>query len=205
MFCPKCGSQLPDNAAFCGKCGNPVATGESRPTASTPQHQSKAVEAAGRMSSSTIGALVATIITVVCMFLPWVKDSNLKQLGSYGSYVGVNVQDSFSVFNVGDLFSVYGSYRDASIFATVMILIWAAVLIMLVVGAVLTVRDKKPAVLLIVGGLLAAVAAIAWCFMFMVVAQRPEISATAPAFLTIVLGIVVAIAGAAGRKSGTML
>ena len=26
MFCPKCGAQTPDNAAFCGSCGSPIAS-----------------------------------------------------------------------------------------------------------------------------------------------------------------------------------
>ena len=41
MYCPHCGSQLPDGAAFCGHCGKPVApqpvAGAAQPTASSPQ------------------------------------------------------------------------------------------------------------------------------------------------------------------------
>ncbi len=32
MFCDKCNRELPDNAAFCGYCGNAVVTGESQET-----------------------------------------------------------------------------------------------------------------------------------------------------------------------------
>lgn len=31
MFCPHCGSQLPDGAAFCGHCGKPIPVCEKRP------------------------------------------------------------------------------------------------------------------------------------------------------------------------------
>lgn len=41
MYCPHCGSQLPDGAAFCGHCGTPVApqpvAGAAQPNASVPQ------------------------------------------------------------------------------------------------------------------------------------------------------------------------
>ncbi len=37
MFCPKCGTQLPDDAGFCFKCGAKIGlvTGQAQPTAST--------------------------------------------------------------------------------------------------------------------------------------------------------------------------
>ena len=36
LYCPKCGAQLPDEAAFCMKCGTSVATGQTKqPAAST--------------------------------------------------------------------------------------------------------------------------------------------------------------------------
>ena len=41
MYCPHCGSQLPDGAAFCGHCGKPVApqpvADAAQPNASAPQ------------------------------------------------------------------------------------------------------------------------------------------------------------------------
>ena len=36
MFCSKCGKQLPDNCAFCGQCGTPVAKAPVQPIAQPP-------------------------------------------------------------------------------------------------------------------------------------------------------------------------
>jgi uncharacterized membrane protein/ribosomal protein L40E len=32
MFCPKCGTENPDSASFCQKCGEPLAPKEAKPT-----------------------------------------------------------------------------------------------------------------------------------------------------------------------------
>lgn len=47
MFCPKCGKEIPENAKFCGRCGNPIqmtakpAKQENSPKPPKPQKQDK--------------------------------------------------------------------------------------------------------------------------------------------------------------------
>ena len=36
MFCPKCGKQLPDRAAFCNQCGTPIARVQQPPVQQAP-------------------------------------------------------------------------------------------------------------------------------------------------------------------------
>lgn len=55
MYCPHCGSQLPDGAAFCGHCGKPVApqpvAGAAQPNASAPQPAPAPSPVAGQQSA----------------------------------------------------------------------------------------------------------------------------------------------------------
>lgn len=202
MFCPKCGNELSEDAAFCAKCGNQIG-GRARQGAANsvrPQAAASASSIVGAMSTQTIGALIAAIVAVVCMFLPWVHNSYLSQLGTYGSYVGANVKDSATVFGLADMMEQFGGSSAQPVYM-IITAVWVAVLALLVIGIIFSIRDKKPAILLIVGGAAAVVGALAWCWLFMVVAGGNEYTVTLPVWITLIAGIAVIVLSVMGRKA----
>ena len=41
MFCPKCGTEHPDDSQFCRKCGNTIGTASTTPTVAPPKPETK--------------------------------------------------------------------------------------------------------------------------------------------------------------------
>lgn len=83
MFCPQCGSQLPDGSAFCGKCGAqlgaapasaPVA-GARGPVAPVPAAP-KAPSAAGAFPPLRIAAILAAAVALLFALMPWFTTSS---------------------------------------------------------------------------------------------------------------------------------
>ncbi len=73
-FCPKCGSQVPDGAKFCGKCGHtmgPRPAGSASPVgtapAPTPAPQPAATSSVGSEGVKVIGILVAIVVAVALL------------------------------------------------------------------------------------------------------------------------------------------
>ena len=104
MFCPKCGSKLPDGAKFCGNCG--AAIGGSQPSTAattvpktevTSENVSGPKTAASHLDKNsktvqlnpaggvTVGGkhftnaqvivLVCAVLAIICALLPWVNTS----------------------------------------------------------------------------------------------------------------------------------
>lgn len=106
MFCPNCGSKVPDDARFCGNCGKEVGAPASVNTNVSASVGSTASDVAGtsnvarnttvasvagsaKLSSNAVGALIAGVIALICSFLPWFNSSSqLLDLGRAGSAVG---------------------------------------------------------------------------------------------------------------------
>lgn len=66
MFCPKCGSQIPDNASFCAKCGAQVQmTTQAAQSASVAAQSIPAPASKRGPSGKLIGAAVAVVAAVV--------------------------------------------------------------------------------------------------------------------------------------------
>lgn len=111
MFCKKCGSQIPDNSAFCPECGAAVNSGESsgKPdsTASVKTGKNKFV---GLIASCVAAA--AVIIVVICVFSGggWKKTANkFIHAIEHG-----DVDEFISLINEDVVDSVIENYYDSS-------------------------------------------------------------------------------------------
>lgn len=70
MFCPKCGSQVPDGSKFCPKCGGQFAAAAATPVApATPAP----VKATPSTDVFKIARIVAAAVVLVAFFLPIVS------------------------------------------------------------------------------------------------------------------------------------
>ena len=134
MFCPQCGSQLPDGSAFCGKCGAqlgaapasaPVA-GARGAVAQVPAAP-KAPSAAGAFPPLRIAAILAAAVALLFALMPWFTTSSAAVTASgYASggaeliagLTGADVslpefEESYSVFQFGELAATATTYLDA--------------------------------------------------------------------------------------------
>lgn len=78
MFCPKCGNDISDDAAFCGNCGNkiekPKAAGDAAaPSADAPKAASGApgasVSGGVQLDNKKIGLIVAVVVIAILVIL----------------------------------------------------------------------------------------------------------------------------------------
>ena len=71
MFCPKCGSEIAEGAAFCGKCGAPVGAqvGGAAPTKNAQGAEGAAVGGAPapKKNGAKIGAVAAVVVVLVVL------------------------------------------------------------------------------------------------------------------------------------------
>lgn len=111
MFCKKCGSQIPDNSAFCPECGAAVNSGEScgKPdsTASVKTGKNKFI---GLIASCVAAA--AVIIVVICVLSGggWKKTANkFIHAIEHG-----DVDECISLINEDVVDSVIENYYDSS-------------------------------------------------------------------------------------------
>lgn len=78
MFCPKCGSQVPDGSRFCPKCGSQFAAASTPQPAPQPATQASpyaepVVRAKPATDALKIGRIVAACVAIVAFFLPIVS------------------------------------------------------------------------------------------------------------------------------------
>lgn len=185
MFCPKCGNQLPDDASFCGHCGNKI---ENRPTIPKPSNSVVSTKAAGAtqsvaglqlsqfgVSGTQVLSVVFAIIAVIFGLMPWfITSDTLIYAGKAGSaissaltfntYSTANFDESYTFFGLGDFSSDLATYlsgtkRDSISAMDIAQILFALGLIMLVVGSILLIL-KRIKVVLIIGALLAIGVAI---------------------------------------------
>lgn len=77
MFCPKCGTQLPNEAKFCNKCGEAIPAGSNAGVGSSSS--STAVEAAlqGRIDVFKVASVILAALLCAAYFIPMVTASVL--------------------------------------------------------------------------------------------------------------------------------
>lgn len=109
MFCPKCGSQQPDNAKFCGVCGyqfNPTNTASSRPggvagTTPTPKPyvgqnfaSSIPVPNAVKNYGALIALVIAGIVLAIALLAPTVTSPLYSTSRAVARDQGADVSDT---------------------------------------------------------------------------------------------------------------
>lgn len=92
MFCPKCGSELPDGSAFCGKCGARLNAAQVAAVASGGAAVAAAKKGPnkvliGGVAGVVIVAIIAAIVVWVQFFAPYKIDENTFPNESLRSYV----------------------------------------------------------------------------------------------------------------------
>ncbi len=96
MFCPKCGSENPDNAKFCGSCGNSMTVVRDNvpPTVNNPaQNYANKPPVSKELK---IGIIIATLfIPFIGIIMGWIymTDMNIekKKVGKTWLYVGIGI------------------------------------------------------------------------------------------------------------------
>ena len=150
MFCPKCGSQIPDGSKFCPKCGNQFAATPTAASQPTPRPVPKAgprvavpVGATPATDVLKIGRIVAGAVAVLAFFLPIVS------IGASGFGVTASaMQMATGVKFLG------ASSSDPSNFLFLAVGVVALVLALL--------PDKKGGIGSIVGGAIVLVFVMLW-------------------------------------------
>ena len=81
MFCPKCGAQVPDDAAFCEKCGNGF---EGAPKAAPGNVRPAAAVSASilRTNGAGLAAAVLAVVAVIVSLMPWFDISSQMSMVS---------------------------------------------------------------------------------------------------------------------------
>ena len=130
MFCPKCGSQIPDGSAFCGKCGNKFKD-TSKPIETTGglkgASSSSGVDFALRGNKAGLNAVSLVVVAIIFTFIPWFDISSqmstiggaasgltngLSSLAGGSGSVGnsFEFQDSYAVWTLIGLADTFKSY-----------------------------------------------------------------------------------------------
>ncbi len=142
MFCPKCGSNLPDNAVFCNSCGNKLQNRVAPSAQPAPGSQAAPIPQATRIPQATPAAGVAAphrsaglkttpltiIVTVLALLslvftlLPWFETSSSLAVGTgavnqFTSALGASKSyafaDSYTVWSLIGLAGVFQDYVSA--------------------------------------------------------------------------------------------
>lgn len=197
MFCPKCGSSIPDTAQFCGSCGNPIQQRTANtpaanvPASSTPSLGALNTVSVGgsKISIMQIATVVLTVLTMIFALLPWFTPSKTvtsigsaaSQLGSWGSALtgkNINVpsfKDSYSAFDflsLGQTLDYYNASAGGSSVFGAFFGFWLLAMILLIVGLVLFLKKGKAVkACLILGAVILFLDAICWFFMSMPLAD----------------------------------
>ena len=141
MFCPKCGNQLPDGSAFCGKCGAKLGTSKgvtpavgvagsapSTPTAPNAASSRSAASAVAptKISPLAMAAAVLAAVAVVLSLLPWLEVDPMVSAasgyaGGFASLLGADegsfsFDESYAVWALPSFAGAFGDY--ASLYGT---------------------------------------------------------------------------------------
>ncbi len=166
-----------------------------------------------------IAARIATVLTVVLMFMPWLRVDVLEELQGYASLLGYDIpaKTSFTMLNVDavtstlDLISSSDSY---SALHAVFYGFWIAALVLAGAGLVLSFTGRKSTRMLVPGAIAATLVALLW---FVAItnlnahyaSQMTQLIGFDTQFFslpwavwaTAVMGIVTAVLGFAGKRS----
>lgn len=133
MYCPKCGNQNPDGAAFCSVCGAQFSAPAAAPSPMQSAAGAGAFATAGGASSLIksfspvqIVGIVAAVLALIFSLLPWVSINSTyvsgSQLASQGSNIVSNLtgqnytlpafDENYSVFGFPSLASTIDSYKS---------------------------------------------------------------------------------------------
>ena len=134
MYCPKCGVENDDEAAFCAKCGAPLdGSTESRER----YYERRATSVFSGTSSSAIpGLVIGAIVVFIGITLSLGRDIG-QMFGSWGSNFGDfmgNWGSNFGEYmgnwgeNMGRFFSEWGSGVGVSFGAMIAIIIGLAII-----------------------------------------------------------------------------
>lgn len=125
MFCSKCGTQIDDNAAFCGVCGNATGAANQAPASAPAGNTTPASPMAnGLVTIPKISGLIgigAAILMFIFMFLPWF---------SYGVKIfGTKYSESFSIFH-SDMFELSALLGLAKVLGIINIIVFVLYLVL---------------------------------------------------------------------------
>lgn len=135
MFCPKCGNQVPDGAAFCGQCGNKFENAPSAPTG-TPASAGTLKGTAGpsatpslKLTPVGIAAAIVAVVALIFSFMPWFEISSQMSMvsgaasgiasgvsslfgGSSTAGSSLSFEDSYAVWNLIGMADSFKEYAN---------------------------------------------------------------------------------------------
>ena len=104
MYCPKCGQQNPDEAQFCGNCGENLPTTASPSSSNTPRSTPSASTGSGGAVSNEMkwGVAIASVfipLIGIIMGAIYMADANVekKSAGRQWLFVGIGAGVSWCV------------------------------------------------------------------------------------------------------------
>lgn len=108
MQCVKCNADLPNNSAFCPKCGATVTAGQTQPLAAASAQDFGALFTnATNIWKENIGDLV--ILTLVFCLLVWIPIANIGFIAGYYRSI-LKVMRKQGKAEVGDLFNAWDCF-----------------------------------------------------------------------------------------------
>lgn len=94
MFCPKCGHRNPDEAKFCGRCGESTVAPVAAPLGADPS--GKAGESGAVSTGMKVGISIATVVIPligIVMGILYLRDANpqKKSAGRLWLWIGIGM------------------------------------------------------------------------------------------------------------------
>lgn len=103
MFCPKCGSQVPDGTRFCPSCGAKLSAAAPTPGAPATGPATTPVAGGGALPLARVVRLVAAAAMIVSFFLPLAGMSVLGHDFSFSAFQGAFGMEFMGSHFEGDL------------------------------------------------------------------------------------------------------
>lgn len=172
MFCPKCGTNVPDGSRFCPSCGNTFnrAPGKAAPMG-MGQAPFRAPSAGGGFNTMQLVSIGVSVLALIFAFLPWLSASASFGASGYGVYK-----------NSGSL-SVFSFLQEGEGFFTFIFIFWLIAILLIIAGALMMLFTQKHSkTLFIVGNVVLALVAIIWIFIVVIALNTYN---TSGSFLTL--------------------